>query len=296
MGLFNFNKPGPGISKDAPRKKGIFLYFELLGRKFSKLISLNMLYFLFSIPMMLLYFGMFLFTIPVAFNIIFGASDISQTDSIMVYLLLSLFMTLICTITLGTGPASSSMAYAMREYSKEEHVWLWHNFIGKMKENFKKEIGVFVIDLLFIFFATIAFSFYVHQFFSTGALLWFVLSFAIGLMSLVFMLMHFYIHQLIVTFENKLGEVFKNAFLLTLSTLLPCVLLAVFIIGLNFNLFKFITPIFVILLAIFILISFFRFPVEFYVHSMIKKLIPIDDGNTKTEEETIFSDSYGSEK
>lgn len=296
MGLFNFNKPGPGVSKDAPKKKGIFLYFELFGRKISKLISLNMLYFLFSIPMMILYFGLFLFTIPMAFNNIFGALGMSQTDSIMFYLLLALFMTLICTITLGTGPASSSMAYAMREYSKEEHVWLWHNFIGKMKENFKKEIAVCVIDLLFIFLVSIAFSFYVHQYFSTGSLLWFVLSFAIGFMSLVFMLMHFYIHQLIVTFENKLREVFKNAFLLTLSTLLPCVLLAAFIIGLNFYLFNFITPVFVILLAIFILISFFRFPVEFYVHSVIKKLIPIDEDNTKTEEETIFSDSYGSEK
>lgn len=295
MGLFNFNKPGPGVSKDAPRKKGIFLYFELFGRKFSKLISLNMLYFLFSIPMMLLYFALFLFTIPVAFNII-GITDISQTDSILFYLLLSLFMTLLCTITLGTGPASSSMAYALREYSKEEHVWLWHNFIGKMKENLKKEIAICVIDLFFIFFATVAFSFYVHQYFSTGSLIWFTLSFAIGLISLVFMLMHFYIHQLIVTFENKLREIFKNALLLTLSTLLPCILLAAFIIGLNFYLFNFITPIFVILLSIFILISFFRFPVEFYVHSVIKKLIPIDEDNSNSEEETIFSDSYGSEK
>ncbi len=296
MGLFNFNKPGPGVSKDAPRKKGIFLYFELLGRKFSKLICLNMLYFLFSIPMMLLYFGMFLFITPSALNIAFGELNMSQTDSIMFYLLLSLFMTLICTITLGTGPASSSMAYAMREYSKEEHVWLWHNFIGKMKENFKKEIGVFVIDLLFIFFVTIAAAFYFHQFLSTGSLIWFILSFAIAFLSLVFMLMHFFIHQLIVTFENKLGEVFKNAFLLTLSTLLPCVLLTVFIIGLNFYLFNFITPVFVILLAFFILISFFRFPVEFYVHSVIKKLIPTNEDDTKTEEETIFSDSYGSEE
>ena len=32
MGLFSFNyaKPGPGVDRDAPKKKGIFLYFELL--------------------------------------------------------------------------------------------------------------------------------------------------------------------------------------------------------------------------------------------------------------------------
>ena len=179
MGLFNFDKPGPGISKDAPRKKGIFLYFELLGRKFSKLMCVNMLYFLFSIPMMLLYFGAFLFVIPTALNIAFGTLDMSQSDMIMFYLLLSLFMTLICTITLGTGPASASMAYVMREYSKEQHVWLWHNFIKKMKENLKKEIAICVIDLLFVCSSTIAFAFYLHQYLLTGSLFWFVLSFII---------------------------------------------------------------------------------------------------------------------
>ncbi|MBR3791319.1 MAG: DUF624 domain-containing protein [Clostridia bacterium] len=289
MGFFNYDKPGKGISKDAPRKKGIFLYFELLGRKFSKLMCVNMLYFLFSIPMMLLYFGVFLFVIPTALNIAFGTLDMWQSDALLSQMFLSLFMTLVCTITLGTGPASSSMAYVMREFSKEQHVWLWHNFIKKMKENLKKEIAICMIDLLFICFSTIAFAFYLHQYLSSGSLIWFILSFVIAFSSLVFALMHFYIHQLIVTFENKLVEIFKNAFLLTLSTLFSCVLLAGFIIGVNLYL-NITIPALVIPLAFLVLISFFRFPVEFYVHSVIKKLIPIDENDTKTEEETIFSD------
>ena len=37
MGLFtrNFDKPGPGVSPDAPRKKGAARFFEILGRDFS---------------------------------------------------------------------------------------------------------------------------------------------------------------------------------------------------------------------------------------------------------------------
>ena len=33
MGLFmrNFDKPGPGVSPDAPRKKGAARFFEILG-------------------------------------------------------------------------------------------------------------------------------------------------------------------------------------------------------------------------------------------------------------------------
>ena len=296
MGLFNYNKPGPGISKDAPRKKGIFLYLELLGRKFSKLVSVNMLFFLSSIPMLLLYFAAFFFTLPIAFNIAFGSVDMMQTDTATLHLLLCLFLTFICAITLGTGPASSSMAYIMREFSKEQHVWMWHNFIEKLKENFKKEIVVCIIDLLFIPFATIALAFYAHQYFSTGSLIWFALCIFLTLLSFIFVVMHFYIHQLMVTFENKLNEIFKNALLLTLSTLLPCILLLAFAVVVNFYIFNIVVPVITILLGFIILISFFRFPIEFYVYSKIKRFIPEDTDNTEEEEEIVFSDSYGSEK
>ena len=49
-GLFNYSKPGPGVDKDAPKKKRFFYFFELYGRKFWKLIELNLLYLLCCIP------------------------------------------------------------------------------------------------------------------------------------------------------------------------------------------------------------------------------------------------------
>ena len=56
MGLFfNYDKPGKGIEKDAPKKKGPFLYLELLWRKLGKLILSNILYFVLSLPVILLY-------------------------------------------------------------------------------------------------------------------------------------------------------------------------------------------------------------------------------------------------
>ena len=51
MGLFNnYLKEGPGIDVNAPKKKGIFLFFEIFGRKFIDLIKTNSLYFLVSLP------------------------------------------------------------------------------------------------------------------------------------------------------------------------------------------------------------------------------------------------------
>lgn len=50
FGLFNYAKPGKGVDKGAPEKKRFFYFFELFGRKFWKLIQLNLIFLLFSIP------------------------------------------------------------------------------------------------------------------------------------------------------------------------------------------------------------------------------------------------------
>ncbi|MGN1305598.1 MAG: YesL family protein [Oscillospiraceae bacterium] len=53
MSLFGFNdysKAGPGISKNAPKKKPFFEFWELYFRKFWKLLELNLLTALFCIP------------------------------------------------------------------------------------------------------------------------------------------------------------------------------------------------------------------------------------------------------
>lgn len=52
MGLFsrNYDKPGPGISKNAPKKKAFFVFWEIYARKFWKLIIANLVYVLLCIP------------------------------------------------------------------------------------------------------------------------------------------------------------------------------------------------------------------------------------------------------
>ena len=51
FGMFDSTKPGPGVSKNAPKKKRFFLFWELYFRKFFKLIIANLLYALVSVPL-----------------------------------------------------------------------------------------------------------------------------------------------------------------------------------------------------------------------------------------------------
>ncbi len=49
MGLFN-NTTGPGVPKNAPKKKPFFRFWELFGNKFWDFFKINLIYVLFCIP------------------------------------------------------------------------------------------------------------------------------------------------------------------------------------------------------------------------------------------------------
>lgn len=51
FGLFNFEKEGPGIAKDAPKKKTFIVFFETFFRNFWKFIPLNIVYTIMSLPL-----------------------------------------------------------------------------------------------------------------------------------------------------------------------------------------------------------------------------------------------------
>ncbi len=51
FGLFNYEKEGPGISKNAPKKHGFIVFFETFFRNFWKFITINLVYSLISLPL-----------------------------------------------------------------------------------------------------------------------------------------------------------------------------------------------------------------------------------------------------
>ena len=51
MGIFGggYDKPGMGVDKNEPKKKGFFLFFDIVIRKFTKFLGANCLYAITSI-------------------------------------------------------------------------------------------------------------------------------------------------------------------------------------------------------------------------------------------------------
>lgn len=290
MGLFSFNysKPGPGVEKDAPKKKGIFLYFELFFRKFWKLLQANLLYFACSIPMLLIFFLFYwIFLMPylsaLIQEMVVGAATETMDEATLSATYLYMFGTVfsvIMTLLWGSGPASAPYAYIMRCVTREEHAWLWSDFKEKFKENFKQAIVVSLIDIVVLFLGTTAIRFYFIMYREHHAAIYLVLCSLVCVVSLIYTFMHYYIYQLMVTFENSLRQLYRNALILAVGFFPMNLILTAISAGVTLFVFTMLNPAFSLLLTAVIWLSAFRYPMEFYTARLIqRKLIP--DANTK---------------
>lgn len=52
FGFMNYQKEGPGISKDAPKKKTFIVFFEMLFRNFWKFTTINLVYCIMCLPLL----------------------------------------------------------------------------------------------------------------------------------------------------------------------------------------------------------------------------------------------------
>ena len=50
LDLFKYNKTGKGVQKGGPKKKPFFLFWEIFGNKFWKFFQVNLIFFLFCLP------------------------------------------------------------------------------------------------------------------------------------------------------------------------------------------------------------------------------------------------------
>ena len=94
MGLFkpNYLKPGKGISPDEPEKRSFFIYWEILKDKFSKILGLNIIYVLLSLPFIAIIFLL----IPINYDWLKNlVPQIDEASISAIYVLLKLLLSLV---------------------------------------------------------------------------------------------------------------------------------------------------------------------------------------------------------
>lgn len=227
MGIFGggYNKPGPGVSKDEPQKKRFFLFFDIYFRKFWKLCQLNFLYILFWIPMAV---GVFTFVV--------GGPN-----------LLSILLMLLSAV--GIGPATAGATYVMRNFSREEHAFVFSDFKDALVQNFRRAAIVSTISSVLLVVIGVSVWFYNKMILESTLA---IVPVALVLLSgLTVIFVNYYIYTIIVTFEMPLTKMIKNALIFSVvgvfTNLLTTILVGAILVALA--LFFPITILFIVTMA-----------------------------------------------
>ncbi len=262
MGLFfNYDKPGKGVYKNTPEKKGVQLFFELLWRKLSKFMQVNFVYTIISLPVMVLYYLIFVYLCSVSIGNLVDVDVINR---------LSVIFAILISILWGTGPMSAGFAYVMRNFARDEHTYVISDLFEKTRENFWHSLVIFLADIFVLLCGSLAIIIYWNMANGGNILFAFCAMFVFSVM-IVYTAMHFYIYQLLVTFSNKIGELYKNAALLALGTLPMCILLALTITIITYFVFGYLQVIAILILSFVCWVAFMRFIADFYSARLIKR-------------------------
>lgn len=267
MGFFNFDKPGPGVDPNAPKKKGIFLYFDVLMQNIGAIIKTNFLYFFVSIPMLIVSFAAAVFFVNWVSNLLGIGNAMLKSQATM-------YCTFLFVVFIGSGPASAAFSRFIRAILNDEHKYIFSDFFKNMKKNFGQGLAVGIIHPLVTFIMLFCLIFYAQQYiFHPDSLMWFLFALIVGIICLIFVMSSFYIYPLMVTFENSVLELYKNALILALVKI-PQNFGMMLIIGvISYLIFFALTPLASAVLALIGAVAVMRLAPELYAARVIDKNI-----------------------
>lgn len=149
MSLFKpYNyKDRPEREAKALKKNRFFIFWEIFFRKFWRFISLNLIYFIITLPILMFFYltasgyiaaNMGEEYIDLLSGVGFIAALLADIPSV-------LYMPLLIISVLIYGPARMGFTYVYRNYTREEHAWI-SDVWEKARENWKQGLILGVLD------------------------------------------------------------------------------------------------------------------------------------------------------
>lgn len=288
FGFFDYTKPGKGVSKDDVQKTGISLYLDIFMRRFWKFVTLNLIFLVVSIPAIVIAFRISVFAVSYLATL----AKMEMTSEIITSLqFVGIMMTAIVLQLCGSGPASAGMSYVLRKYVNDTHSWVLSDFFDNFKSNFKQSLGVYLINIVGLCIYGVCFVFYSYAMPGMAGMF---LRTVITVVAVVFAMMQMYTYQLMVSFELKFKDIYRNAFFLVMAKLPWNVLVAAVSAFLTYgalNLAQSI-PLAAILVVATLFYSVINFTQIFMTNNVIKKMLlePAIAASPTVEEEVIEPD------
>ena len=248
MGLFfgNYDRPGPGVRKDAPPQKAIPRFFSILQRKFFDLCKLNLL---FCNPVAVI--GALCFWL----NSLFPYPAVDFLPVILLY------------------PFLAGLTFVTRNYAREEHAFIFSDFKDAVKNNWAS----FLLDGILCYVVFLVMSISIPFYWNAGGknILYAVGAGLCVMISLLFVFSQYYVPVMLVTFNLKFSQVLKNSFIFAILGVGRNFMLTGLLLLLVFLLYLApvmgLTILLAILFALFLMFSYCSFLINFAVYPLIDK-------------------------
>lgn len=187
-------------------------------------------------------------------------------------IVLNIIYTLFCIPIVTIGPATAGMTKILRNYAREEHAFVWGDFIETFKKNFKQAFIYSVVDLFVTAFLVLD----LLSVWNVPNRIILVLSTAAILLSfMIWSFMRYYIYPMMITFKLSLKQLLKNAFIFCWAGFLRNLFLTAFLVlaAILTAYVVYITQnVIILILIVFTLwFSFSGFLKNFMVYPLIKK-------------------------
>lgn len=198
----------------------------LLWRKAWDLTKINLISFLFYIPFFYLA-SMIVFAIlqidrtSAISTILYSIEDLQLADFLLRIVLGTILVTIPVVVL---GPVAAGTTYVYRNIIKGQPVFIWNDMWANIKKFFVKGIIITAIDVAVLFLVSIALQVYpqIIDGFLESVVIWIIVIFMA-----LFLMMHFYIYQLLIEYDLKIFKLYRYSFVFSLLRLFPNLLILI---------------------------------------------------------------------
>jgi len=116
-----------------------------------------------------------------------------------------------------TGPVKAGAAYVTRNWSRDEHAFLWADFRDAVKENWKQGLGVSLISSVLPLVIYVGYQFYGGQ--AAANALFLVPQMLIVMLGVVWALGCTFMYPMMVSYRVTFGQLIKNSLMIAVGRL-----------------------------------------------------------------------------
>lgn len=131
-------------------------------------------------------------------------------------MLFSLMLFMIPCILI-TGPVEAGIAYITRNWSRDEHAFIWSDFKDAVKENWKQGLGVSAITSVLPMIIYVGWTFYSDQ--SSKNLIFIVPQMLVLMIGVIWILGLTFMYPMMVSYKVTFRELLKNSLMLGVARL-----------------------------------------------------------------------------